>query len=113
RLDKELTSAHRGKISDYGPLAGTGINPNTNADDIKSQISELDSLWGWLNDVKSVAIGLRNDFIVNPRKNDSRIKLKPQVYNAAVNRAVKFLEFSRAVYNDKNLPSSSSLTANT
>ncbi|MCG2958015.1 hypothetical protein KZ302_26385, partial [Escherichia coli] len=57
--------------------------------------------------------GLRNDFIVNPRKNDSRIKLKPQVYNAAVNRAVKFLEFSRAVYNDKNLPSSSSLTANT
>ncbi|NYZ51901.1 hypothetical protein HCY93_51195, partial [Escherichia coli] len=27
RLDKELTSAHRGKISDYGPLAGTGINP--------------------------------------------------------------------------------------
>ncbi len=35
RLDKELTSAHRGKISDYGPLAGTGINPNTNADDIK------------------------------------------------------------------------------
>ncbi len=40
-----------------------------------------------------VAIGLRNDFIVNPRKNDSRIKLKPQVYNAAVNPGCKILEF--------------------
>ncbi|MDV1320727.1 hypothetical protein [Citrobacter freundii] len=58
---------------------------------IKAQISELDSLWGWLDDVNDVARGLKNDFIVNPRLNDNRIKLKPQIYNAAVNRAMKLL----------------------
>jgi len=80
---------------------------------IKAQISELDSLWGWLDDVNDVARGLKNDFIVNPRLNDNRIKLKPQIYNAAVNRAMKFLEFSSAAYNNENPPSSSSRIANT
>lgn len=113
RLDKKLSLARRKQISGYGPLAGAGINPNTEVDVIKAQISELDSLWGWLDDVNDVARGLKNDFIVNPRLNDNRIKLKPQIYNAAVNRAMKFLEFSSAAYNNENPPSSSSRIANT
>ncbi|AKE59113.1 phospholipase effector Tle1 domain-containing protein [Citrobacter farmeri] len=113
RLDKELSLAQREQISGYGPLAGTGINPNTKADAIKAQISELDSLWGWLDEVKRVAVGLHNDFRVSPRPNDRRMELQEVAYNAAVNRAETFLTFAHAAYHDENMPMSSSSTANT
>ncbi|MGD3028821.1 hypothetical protein ACP813_33580, partial [Escherichia coli] len=49
QLDEKLSLAHRKQISGYGPLAGTGINPNPEADEINAQIAELKSHWGWLD----------------------------------------------------------------
>lgn len=71
---------------------------------LHNKINELKTLWGWLDDVKSVAIGLKNDFIVSPHPNDSRMLLWANVYEPAVKRAVCFLDFFHRAYKGEPLP---------
>lgn len=103
QLDEELSQARREQISGYGPLARTGVNPNTKADDINAQITELKSLWGWLDDVWNVARGLSNDF-THGRDNDTRLKNHGNIYYPAWARAERFLSFYRKAQNGESIP---------
>lgn len=102
-LDEKLSLARREQISEYGPLAGIGVNPNRKAEEIKVQIAELKSLWGWLDDVKRVATGLSNDFNYG-RQMDTRMDNHKEIYFPASRRAELFLDFYHKAWNGEKLP---------
>ncbi|EKQ3321606.1 DUF2235 domain-containing protein [Escherichia coli] len=103
QLDKELSLARREQISGYGPLTGMGVNPNTKADDINAQITELKALWGWLDDVRRVATGLSNDFN-HGRPMDTRMQNHKDIYYTAWVRAELFLDFYHKAWNGEKIP---------
>ncbi|EAN4681863.1 hypothetical protein EHN46_23595 [Salmonella enterica] len=103
QLDEQLSLAHREQISGYGPLAGTGVNPNPKADDINAQITELKTLWGWLDDVRCVATGLSNDFNYG-RPMDTRMINHEDIYRPAWRRAELFLDFYHKAWDGEKIP---------
>ncbi|HGY3081121.1 TPA: DUF2235 domain-containing protein [Escherichia coli] len=102
QLDEKLSLAHRKQISGYGPLAGTGINPNPEADEINAQIAELKSHWGWLDDVRRVATGLSNDFNYG-RPMDTRMLNHEDIFRPAWKRAELFLDYYHKAWNGEEL----------
>lgn len=102
QLDEKLSLAHRKQISGHGPLAGTGINPNPEADEINAQIAELKSHWGWLDDVRRVATGLSNDFNYG-RPMDTRMLNHEDIFRPAWKRAELFLDYYHKAWNGEEL----------
>lgn len=79
------------------------MNPNRKSEEIKAQIAELKSLWGWLDDVKRVATGLSNDFNYG-RQMDARMDNHKEIYFPASRRAELFLDFYHKAWNGEKLP---------
>ncbi|EPX0662179.1 hypothetical protein ACX9IA_005107 [Escherichia coli] len=102
QLDEKLSLAHRKQISGHGPLAGTRINPNPEADEINAQIAELKSHWGWLDDVRRVATGLSNDFNYG-RPMDTRMLNHEDIFRPAWKRAELFLDYYHKAWNGEEL----------
>ncbi|QOV70926.1 hypothetical protein [Citrobacter sp. BDA59-3] len=79
------------------------MNPNRKAEEIKVQIAELKSLWGWLDDVKRVTTRLSNDLNYG-RQMDTRMDNHKEIYFPASRRAGLFLDFYHKAWNGKKLP---------
>lgn len=67
-----------------------------------SELSVLQQNWGWLDDVKDAAIRMRNSMEQNPM--DRRREIVPDVYEPALWRAKRFLDYSRAAHLGKPQP---------
>lgn len=60
--------------------------------------------WSWLDDVKDQARWFINSVMTN--RNETRMKIAPNIYIPAFRRAEKFLEYSVCAYQQKPMPAS-------
>ncbi|WP_315986184.1 DUF2235 domain-containing protein [Enterobacter kobei] len=80
-------------------FAGTIQEVKNVAGQYASELSVLRQHWGWLDDVKDAAIKLRNSMEHDPA--DRRREIAPHVYDHALWRAKRFLNYASAAYQGK------------
>lgn len=83
-------------------FAGTTQEVKNVAGQYASEFSVLRQHWGWLDDVKDAAIKLRNSMEHDPA--DRRREIAPHVYDHALWRAKRFLNYASAAYQGKPQP---------
>ncbi|GJL43229.1 TPA: DUF2235 domain-containing protein [Enterobacter chengduensis] len=83
-------------------FAGTTQEAKNVAGQYASELSVLRQHWGWLDDVKDAAIKLRNSMEHDPA--DRRREIAPHVYDHALWRAKRFLNYASAAYQGKPQP---------
>ncbi|MFZ4833758.1 hypothetical protein [Rouxiella sp. Mn2063] len=84
-------------------LLGTTPQAHGAAEQLQNELNILQKNWGWLEDVRSVALGMRNS-MENSSGDDKRIFIIPAVYIPALRRAKVFLNYSQAAYQGLPLP---------
>ncbi|WP_145608002.1 DUF2235 domain-containing protein [Yersinia rochesterensis] len=86
-------------MASAGASAGMlGITPQAQriADQFRTERDTLKKNWGWLDDVHSAAVGIKNSIETNP--NDKRRYIVPDVYEPGLRRAKRFLQYAHAAY---------------
>lgn len=83
-------------------FAGITQEAKNRAGEYASELSVLQQHWGWLDDVKDAAIKMRNSMEQNPA--DRRREIVPEVYDSALRRAKRFLDYFHAANLGKPQP---------
>ncbi len=60
------------------------------------ELAVLKKSWGWLEDVHGAALNMKNSMETDPA--DKRLHILPEVYNPALRRAKRYLNYARAAY---------------
>lgn len=92
-------------MASAGASAGMlGITPQAQriADQFRTERDTLKKNWGWLDDVHSAAVGIKNSIETNP--NDKRRYIMPDVYEPGLRRAKRFLQYAHAAYQGATPP---------
>ncbi|WP_416347514.1 hypothetical protein [Acerihabitans sp. TG2] len=87
-----------------GVSAGLGMTQQEQQTlrEFQHELHLLQKNWGWLDDVHSAAVGMRNCMEMHSR--DTRRDIVPQVYKPALRRAKIFLEYAHTAYQGLPLP---------
>ena len=81
-----------------------GISPQAKeiASRYQNELNLLHTNWGWLEDVHSAALKMRNSMENNP--DDKRLRLVPDIYEPALRRARRFIGYAQAAFLDQPQP---------
>ncbi|MCW2456955.1 UNVERIFIED_ORG: hypothetical protein M2414_004716 [Rahnella aquatilis] len=77
-------------------MLGISSQAKETAGQYQNELNVLRKNWGWLDDVHDVALGMKNSMETNP--NDKRLQIVPDVYDPALRRAKRFLDYAHAAY---------------
>lgn len=92
-------------LSSAAATAGLlGISPQAKeiAGRYQNELDLLHKNWGWLEDVHSAALIMRNSMENNP--NDKRLRIVPDIYEPALRRARRFIGYAQAAFLDQPQP---------
>ena len=81
-----------------------GISPQAKeiAGRYQNELDLLHKNWGWLEDVHSSAVKMRNSMENNP--DDKRLRIVPDIYEPALRRARRFIGYAQAAFLDQPQP---------
>ncbi|MGL4723868.1 MAG: hypothetical protein ACRCWW_05090 [Scandinavium sp.] len=84
-------------LSSAAASAGlVGISPQAkeSAGQYQHEMNVLHKNWGWLEDVRSAALKMKNSMENNP--DDKRLQIVPGIYEPALRRARRFIDYAHA-----------------
>ncbi|MEZ2605043.1 hypothetical protein [Kluyvera intermedia] len=77
-------------------LIGITSQARGNAGQIQDELHVLRKNWGWLEEIHNAAVKMKNSMESNP--DDKRLQIVPDVYDPALRRARRFLDYAHAAY---------------
>lgn len=83
-------------------LLGISSQAKETAGQYQNELDLLRKNWGWLEDVHSAALKMRNSMENNP--NDKRLRIVPNIYEPALRRARRFIGYAQAAFLDQPQP---------
>ncbi|UAN42460.1 MULTISPECIES: phospholipase effector Tle1 domain-containing protein [unclassified Enterobacter] len=83
-------------------LLGISSQSKETAGQYQNEIDLLRKNWGWLEDVHSAALKMRNSMENNP--DDKRLRIVPNIYEPALRRARRFIGYAQAAFLDQPPP---------